>query len=93
MCYIAILLSRILQIHIFKGKFSANEVFDFFKNLRVVKLSDKKYVNIAKKTDFIEELSNLIKLPVISYFFTTSEIKKSKLQILICSLAPFYACF
>ena len=43
-CYLAVLLTRILQIYILKDQYGAEEIFDFIHDFRVAKVSDRKYI-------------------------------------------------
>ena len=74
-CYIAVLLTRLLQIKILKDTVGAEELFDFFKHFRVVKVSPYKYINISQKSNFITQFSHMTKLPLSSYFLTEQEVK------------------
>ena len=48
-CYLAVLLTRILQIYILKDQYGAEEIFDFIHDFRVAKVSDRKYINLTKQ--------------------------------------------
>lgn len=75
-CYLAVLLTRLLQFKILKNTYCSEELFDFIRDFRVVKISDRKYINLARKTTFIKELSKFTNLPLTSYFLNDGEIKK-----------------
>ena len=75
-CYLAVLLTRLLQFKILKNTYCSEELFDFIRDFRVVKISDRKYINLARKTTFIKELSEFTNLPLTSYFLNDGEIKK-----------------
>lgn len=75
-CYLAVLLTRLLQIHILKGLNSTEEIFDFIRDFRVAKISDRKYVNLTKKSAFAKELSLKTNLPLMTYFLGNSDIEK-----------------
>lgn len=75
-CYLAVLLTRLLQFKILDNRYCSEELFDFFKEFRIVKISPKKYINLSRKTGFIDYLSNLTSLPLTSYFLSDSDIKK-----------------
>ncbi len=75
-CYLAVLLSRLFQFKILKNEYSSKTLFDFFKDFKLVKISDNKYINLTKKSDFVTSLSNKTQLPIDSYFITKSELKK-----------------
>lgn len=75
-CYLAVLLTRLLQFKILKNTYCSEELFDLIRDFRVVKISDRKYINLARKTTFIKKLSEFTNLPLTSYFLNDGEIKK-----------------
>ena len=75
-CYLAVLLTRLLQIHILHDKYGTEEIFDFIHDFRVAKVSDRKYINLARNTSFIKDLSIHTGLPLTSYFLGNGDINK-----------------
>lgn len=75
-CYLAVLLTRLLQIHILNDKFGTEEIFDFMHDFRVAKISDRKYINLTRSSSFIKELSAKTGLPLTSYFLGNEDINK-----------------
>lgn len=75
-CYITVLLTRLLQIKVLGDAPCSEELFDFFHGFKAVKISDKKYINLARKSDFITSLAAKTGLPLSSYFLSESQIKK-----------------
>lgn len=75
-CYLAVLLTRLLQFKVLNNSYCSEDLFDFIRDFRVAKISDRKYINLARKTTFIKEFSNITNLPLTSYFFNEGEIKK-----------------
>lgn len=75
-CYLSVLLTRLMQIKILENKFCTEEIFDFFKHFKAAKISEKKYINLTKNTPFIKEFSALTDLPLTSYFLSDSQLKK-----------------
>lgn len=75
-CYLAILLTRLLQFKILKNNYCSENLFDFIHDFRVAKISDRKYINLTKATNFIKEFAVLTGLPLTSYFLSDGEIKK-----------------
>ena len=75
-CYLAVLLTRILQIHILKDQYSTEEIFDFIHDFRVAKISDRKYINLTRSSSFIKNLTTQTGLPLTSYFLENTDIKK-----------------
>ena len=74
-CYLSVLLVRIFQIKILENKYCTEEIFDFMKQFKVAKLSEKKYINLTKNTSFIKAFSAFTNLPLTSYFLTDSQLK------------------
>lgn len=75
-CYLAVLLTRLLQFKILKNGYSSEDLFEFVRDFRVAKISDRKYINLTRGTSFIKELSELCSLPLTSYFLSEGDIKK-----------------
>ena len=75
-CYLSVLLTRLLQIKILKNKYSTEEIFDFLKHFKVAKISEKKYINLTKNTSFIKEFYILTNMPLTSYFLSDSQLRK-----------------
>lgn len=75
-CYLSVLLIRILQFHIFENRFCAKKIIDLIKNFRVVEIDHNKYINITPSSEFIKKLSNELALPLTNYFLNRSQIKK-----------------
>lgn len=75
-CYLAVLLTRILQFKVLKNSYCSEELFEFIHNFRVAKISDRKYINLTRGSSFIKEFAALTGLPLTSYFLSDGEIKK-----------------
>ena len=75
-CYLAVLLTRLLQIHVLKNQYGTEEIFDFIHDFRVAKISDRKYINLTRSSSFIRELSSRTGLPLTSYFLGNEDINK-----------------
>lgn len=75
-CYLAVLLTRLLQIHVLKDEYGTEEIFDFIHDFRVAKISDRKYINLTRSSPFIRELSSRTGLPLTSYFLGNEDINK-----------------
>ncbi len=75
-CYLSVLLTRLLQFKILKNGYCSEELFDFIRDFRVAKISDQKYINLSRGTSFIREFSELCGLPLTSYFLSEGDIKK-----------------
>lgn len=75
-CYLAVLLTRLLQFNILKNNYCSEELFEFVHDFRVAKISDRKYINLSRRTTFIKEFAELCNLPLTSYFLSHGDIKK-----------------
>lgn len=75
-CYLAVLLSRILQIYILEDKYGTEEIFNFIRDFKVAKISDNKYINLTRSSEFIKKLAMNTKLPLTLYFLNNEDINK-----------------
>lgn len=75
-CYIAVLLTRLLQFKVLENKFCSEEIFNFIRNFRIAQISDRKYMNLARNSSFIKALSLKTNLPLTSYFLSVGQVKK-----------------
>lgn len=73
-CYLTVLLERILQFKILGNEYSTSDIFQFISDFKVTK-GENKYINTTKSTDFIHGLSSRLKLPLTNYFLTETQIK------------------
>lgn len=73
-CYLTVLLERILQFKVLENKYATAEIFRFLKDFKVTK-AETKYINTATSSDIIEGLSKKLKLPLTNYFLTETQIK------------------
>ena len=75
-CYLAVLLTRLCQFKIMGSEYCSEEIFSFMRDFRVVKISDRKYMNLTRNSSFIRALAEKTHLPLTSYFLTNGQIKK-----------------
>ena len=75
-CYISVLLTRLLQFKVLKNQYSTETIFNFVHDFRVVKSGKTEYINLTKMTSFIEEISKQFNFLFSSFYFTDSEVKK-----------------
>jgi transposase len=73
-CYLAVLLERILQYKILDDQHSASEIFDFIRKFKATKV-ESKYINTTTYTEFIDALSKFTGLPLTNYFLSSTQIK------------------
>lgn len=74
-CYLTVLLERILQFKILGDKYSTSEIFRFIRDFKVVK-EENKYINTTTYTDFIDDLSKEFNLPLTNYYLSETQITK-----------------
>ena len=74
-CYLTVLLGRILQFKILKNKYSSSEVFGFIRNFNVAE-AEGKYINLATSTSFIKDFAKLTDLPLEHYLLTQKKLNK-----------------
>ena len=75
-CYLAVLLTRLLQFKVLKNNYCSEDLFEFVRDFRVAKISERKYINLSRGTVFIKDFASLCNLPLMSYFLSDGEIKK-----------------
>ena len=75
-CYLVVLLTRLFQIHTLNDRYGTEEIFDFIHDFRVAQVSERKYINLTRKSSFISELTTLTGLPLTSYFLGNEDINK-----------------
>lgn len=80
-CYLTVLLQRILQYKVLENKYSANEIFKFIRSFKIVK-TEYRYVNLITKSNFLIDLSTRTSLPLMNYFLSETKIQ----TILNCKL-------
>lgn len=73
-CYLSVLLERIFQFKVLDNKYSASDIFNFLKDFKAVK-SESKYINTTTYSNFIDDLSKKLDLPLTNYFLSESQIK------------------
>ena len=75
-CYLTVLLARILQFKILENNYCSEDIFGFIKQFRVAKISDRKYITLTRNSIFIKKFSDITKLPLTSYFLSEAQIKR-----------------
>ena len=75
-CYLVVLLTRLFQIHTLNDAYGTEEIFDFRHDFRVAQISERKYINLTRKSFFINNLTTLTGLPLTSYFLGNEDINK-----------------
>jgi transposase len=73
-CYLTVLLERILQFKVLDNKYETSEIFSFMKDFRVTE-AEGKYINTMTDSDFIEHLSEITGLPLRNYSLSETQVK------------------
>lgn len=75
-CYLAVLLTLLFQIHTLNDNYGTEEIFDFIRDFRVAQMSERKFINLTRNSTFIKVLSSFTGLPLTSYFLGNEDINK-----------------
>jgi transposase len=75
-CYLSVLLLRLLQFRILGNRYCAEKIIDFIRDFRVVEIQQNKYINITSSSDFVKSLSDELGLPLTNYYLNDSQLKK-----------------
>ena len=73
-CYLTVLLERIFQFKVLDNEYTTSEIFHFLKDFKVTK-AETKYINTTTSSDFIQELTQKLHLPLMNYFLSETQIK------------------
>lgn len=73
-CYIAVLLLRLLQVKVLGGRYSSEEIMEFARGFRVVEASPRRYVNLSRSSALLDELERLSGQPLGNYYLKKSEV-------------------
>ena len=79
-CYIAVLLVRIFQVHILKGRFGTPEIMKFMRDFKVVQTGRGEYMNMSIASPFIDELSSSLGIPLNNLFLDSNALRKMGLK-------------
>lgn len=73
-CYIAVLLLRLLQVKVLGNRYSSEEIMEFARGFRVVEASPRRYVNLSRSSALLDELERLSGRPLGNYYLKKSEV-------------------
>ena len=74
-CFLTVMLERILQFKTYDNKYSTNDLLNFFKDFSLVK-TDNGYINASKSTDFITDFTKQTSLPLNHLNISETKLKK-----------------
>lgn len=75
-CYIAVLLVRLLQFKVLGNEFGTHEIMSFLREYNVVYVEGTKHINVTRAKPFIPAFAKRTGLPLMNYFLKTSQIKQ-----------------
>ena len=75
-CYISVLLLRILQIKIMNDKYSMESIMSFVRDFNVVTASPRKNINITKKSEITHYFQETTKIPINNFEINQTMINK-----------------
>ena len=73
-CYLAVLLQRILQFKLLDDLYPASQIFKAMKHFKVAK-TDSKYLNLTPASKLMSDLSDLFNLPLTNLLLSETQIK------------------
>ena len=74
-CYLAVLLVRLLQVKVLGDAFPSEDVMGLIRGLNVCQASERRYVNVSRRTPIIEELAERTGLPLLHFNLTKGDVK------------------
>jgi transposase len=74
-CYVAVLLLRLLQVKVLGDRFSPEDVMGLCRGLDVCRTSDRRYANISRRSPIIEELARRTGLPLLHFNLTEGDVR------------------
>lgn len=74
-CYIAVLLERLLQFKILDNQYSTSQIMRFTRGFKLIK-GESKYINTTISSEFIKELQAITSLPLTNYYLTERQVNK-----------------
>lgn len=74
-CYITVLLERLLQFKVFNSEFSTNELFRLFKGVKIIK-NENNYINATRDSELISAIAEKYNLPINNYYLNNSQINQ-----------------
>ena len=74
-CFLTVMLERILQFKTYDNKYTTNDLMNFFKDFSLVK-TDNGYINASKSTDFITDFTKETSLPLNHLNISETKLKK-----------------
>lgn len=74
-CYIAVLLVRLLQEKVLGGRYRSEDVMGLLRGLNVCQVSERKYVNVSRRAPIIEEIAERTGLPLLHFNLSRGDVR------------------
>ena len=78
-CYISVLLTRILQFKRLGNRYGTPELMKFIRTFKVVKTGEREYLNVTLRSSTIDNLSREFDIPLNNLFISHAAIQKMRL--------------
>lgn len=79
-CYIAVLLVRILQVHVLKGRFGTPQLMKFMHDFKVAQVGRSEYINMSVRSQLMDDLSSALGIPLNNLFLDSTMLRKMGLK-------------
>jgi len=75
-CYISVLLLRLLQIKVLGDEFGSEEIIRFIRGFDAVPASDRRYINLSRRSVVGDALERKTGLPINNYYLSKAHVDK-----------------
>lgn len=73
-CYLAVLLLRLLQFRVLDNRFSSNEIIEMIRSYNVVEVSPRRFINTVRPSEILKVLKKKTGIPLLDFYFNKTEI-------------------
>lgn len=80
-CYICIVLERILEFHVLGNRFNHEKIMAFIKNFKLVRLDSKDYINMLTSKDEVGQFLSSTLFPKVSNYILSPADVSSLLRV------------
>ncbi len=81
-CYLSVLLTRILEFKVLKNKVCFTHLYEFFRTYTVLKETQDRYINVSSSSPTITYLAKTFKLPLNNFYLSSNQIKMMLNQVI-----------
>lgn len=82
-CYLALLLTRLLQLNVLSGKYGSEKVVEFIRDFKVFKTGRHIYANCAHASEIIDDLAAKTGIPLYNYELTSKNMSEIEKLVLV----------